>query len=93
MLLPLRIACIPRGHRQTARAVVALVTNRCGCGHRHRAQRCPYLVGREFEGTIRAYDEQSGAFVIVLADLLEMYRGAVDVVVVTRSSDGMEWGA
>jgi hypothetical protein len=41
----------------------------------------PYLAGRELDGTIRAYDEQSGTFVIVLSRLLTRYDRSVDLVV------------
>jgi hypothetical protein len=41
----------------------------------------PYLAGSELDGTIRAYDERSGIFVIVLSGLLTGHDRSVDVVV------------
>jgi hypothetical protein len=81
MLLPLRIACVPElVGNLIARwygwsPLGAHVTIRLELSHD------PYLAGRELDGTIRAYDEHSGALVIVLSHLLTSRGRSVDVVV------------
>ena len=41
----------------------------------------PYLVGREFDGSIRGFDSASGGLLIVLTDLLSRRNNFIDIVV------------